>query len=376
MGSSEWGMFGGADFATPGDIYNAMPPRIVFGAGAVADVADEVVRLGARRALVVCTPGRNEMAHRVAERLGSLCAGVYPEAVSQVPIELARTARAHAGAHGIDCLVAVGGGAAVGLAKAVALETGCPCIDIPTTYSGSEMTGFCGITIDGVKRMHTSLRMLARTVVYDPELTLSLPAQVSAESAMNAMAHCVEALYVPTASPIIAMAALEGIRVLGDSVPRVMRDPTDLQARRGALYGAYLGGAALTGGFALHHGVAHVLGASYGIPHASSHSIALPYVTAFNEPARPAVMAKVAQALGAETAAGGIYDFARSVGAPVCLADHGMAGGDIERCTELVIETDNGLNPRPVDAQGVRSILEAALAGERPRAEAFAAGFS
>lgn len=368
---SEW--FGGADFTTPGDIYNAMPPRIVFGAGAAARMGEEVARLGARRALVVCTPGRNEMAHRVAERLGGLCAGVYPEAISQVPIELAKTARAHIVQHEIDCLIAVGGGAAIGLAKAAALETGSPCIALPTTYSGSEMTGFCGITIDGVKRMHTSLRMLARTVVYDPELTLSLPAQVSAESAMNAMAHCIEALYVPTASPVIAMAALEGIRALRDGLPRLMRSPSDLEARRVALYGAYLGGAALTGGFALHHGVAHVLGASYGIPHATSHSVALPYVTAFNETACPAVMDKVAQALGADTAAGGIYDFARSVGAPIRLADHGMTRGDIERCTELVIETDNGLNPRPVHAQGVRLILEAALSGERPQAQAFAA---
>ncbi|MFC4296549.1 maleylacetate reductase [Castellaniella hirudinis] len=368
---NEWS--GGADFTTPGDIYNAMPPRIVFGAGAAARVAEEVARLNAGRALVVCTPGRNEMAHRVADRLGGLCVGVYPKAVSQVPIELARAARAYVTECGIDCLIAVGGGAAIGLAKAVALETDCSYIAVPSTYSGSEMTGFCGITIDGVKRMHTSLRMLARTVIYDPELTLGLPVQVSAESAMNAMAHCIEALYVRTASPVIAMAALEGIRALSEGVPRVMRDPADLQARREALYGAYLGGAALTGGFALHHGVAHVLGASYGIPHATSHSVALPYVTAFNESACPAIMSRVARSLGAETASGGLYDFARSVGAPVCLADQGMTQGDVERCTELVIETDNGLNPRPVDAQGVRLILEAALSGRRPQARMFAA---
>jgi len=354
-------------FATPGGVYNATPPRIVFGAGAAAGVAGEVARLQARRALVLCTPGRNELAQRVADSLGDACAGVYPRAVSQVPIELAREGRAHVAEHGIDCLVAVGGGAAIGLAKGIALETATPYISLPTTYSGSEMTAFCGITIDGVKRMHTSLNMLARTVVYDPGLTLSLPAHVSAESAMNAMAHCVEALYVPTASPVIAFAAMEGIRVLGASLPRVMRDPQDLQARAEALYGAYLGGAALTGGFALHHGVAHVLGGTYGVPHATSHSISLPYVTAYNEAARPGLMARVAQALGADTAAGGIHDFARSIGAAVRLAEHGVDEGDIERCTELVIETDNGLNPRPVTAQGVRSILRAALAGERPR---------
>jgi maleylacetate reductase len=378
MGSLEKGRVGGADFATPdfatpGDIYNAVPPRVVFGAGAASGAADEVRRLGAKRALVVCTPGRNEMAHRIAESLSGLCAGVYPEAISQVPIELVRRGRAYTREHDIDCLLAVGGGAAIGLVKAIALETDSFRIAIPTTYAGSEMTGFCGITIDGVKRMHTSLRMLAHTVLYDPELTLSLPAHVSAESAMNALAHCIEALYVPTASPIIALAALEGVRALGQSLPGVMRDPSDMRARRGALYGAYLGGAALTGGFALHHGLAHVLGASYGIPHATAHSISLPYVTAFNESACPETMARIADALGAETAAGGVYDFAQSVGAALCLAEHGMTSADIERCTDLVIETDNGLNPRPVQARGVRAILEAALAGERPRPHAFAA---
>lgn len=353
-------------FVTPGDVYNATPPRIVFGVGASGQIAQEIGRLNASRALVVCTPGRNDMADRLAASLGKACFGVYPHAVSQVPIELARTARAYTLEHDIDCIVAVGGGAAIGLAKAIALETCCPYISVPTTYSGSEMTAFCGITIDGVKRMHSSLNMLARTVVYDPELTLGLPVHVSAESAMNAMAHCMEGLYVATASPIIAMAALEGIRVLSNSMPKIMKAPRDLHQRSQALYGAYLGGAALSGGFALHHGVAHVLGATYGIPHATSHSISLPYVTAYNGQALPTLMASVASALGAEDAAAGVYDFATSIGAAVNLSQHGMTTQDVDRCTELVIETDNGLNPRVVDTEGVRSILEAALAGRRP----------
>ena len=173
-------------FSTPGDVYNAVPPRVVFGVGASERIAEEVDRLGARRALVVSTPGRSGMAERVVNQLGARCIGLLPEAISQVPIELARRGQARAKEMGADCLVSVGGGASIGLGKGIALDLAVPVIAVPTTYSGSEMTGFCGITIDGVKRMHKSLRMLASTVVYDPVLSVSLPLDASAASAMNA----------------------------------------------------------------------------------------------------------------------------------------------------------------------------------------------
>jgi maleylacetate reductase len=237
---------------------------------------------------------------------------------------------------------------------------------VPTTYSGSEMTGFCGITIDGIKRMHTSLDMLARTVVYDPELTMTLPVDVSAASAMNALAHCIEALYVPSASPIHRLAALEGVKALAAGLPALIDNPGGLAARARALYGAYMAGAALTGGHALHHGLAHVLGATYGVPHATSHSVALAYVTAFNEDAAPKAMAAVAAAFGTASAAAGIYDFAARIGAPLRLAEHGVGEADVERCAAIVVETDNGLNPKPVTEAAVRGILRAALAGGRP----------
>jgi maleylacetate reductase len=353
-------------FETPGEVYNATPPRIVFGTGASARVADEVERLGCTRVLVLSTPGRAQMAERVAGLLASRCAGIVAKAVSQVPIELAREARAQAASLGIDCLVTIGGGAATGLGKAVALESGIPLVAIPTTYSGSEMTGFCGITIEGVKRMHVSLNMLPRTVIYDPALMTELSPQTTASSAMNALAHCVEALYVPTASPIIRAAATEAMEVIARSVPALLANPRDLGARSEALYAAYLAGAALTGGFALQHGLAHVLGATFGIPHGASHALALPYVTAFNAPAAPEAMARIADAFGADDAAGAIYDFAVSVGAPVCLGDFGMTPADLRRCAEIVIETDNALNPRALDLAGVGGILADALRGRRP----------
>jgi alcohol dehydrogenase class IV len=355
-------------FSIPGDVYNASPPRIVFGPGSLAGIVNELIQLSVKRALVISTPGRQEMAAGLAERLGDIAIGFYPKAISQVPIELVEAGHKDAVALGPDCLVAIGGGAAIGLGKGIALHSGLPLVAIPSTYSGSEMTGFCGITIAGVKRMHTSLSMLPRMIIYDSDLTLSLPPQVSADSAMNAMAHCVEALYVKTASPIIALAALEGIRVLSESLPRLTKAPNDPVARADALYGAYLGGAALTGGFALHHGVAHVLGATYGLPHAISHSVALPYVTEYNTDAVPEVMQKIADILGATSAAAGIYDFARSIGSPVRLADYNVTRTDLRQCAEIVLETDNGLNPKEVTRHGVLGILEAAYSGRRPAA--------
>lgn len=347
-------------------VHNAVPHRVVFGAGSAATVAAEVGRLGASRPLVVATRGRAAMARAVADRLGSGCAGVLATAVPQVPIELARAARQQARAAEADCLVSVGGGAAIGLGKAIALETALPMVAVPTTYSGSEMTGFCGITIDGVKRLHQSLSMLARTVIYDPELSRSLPSATSAASAMNALAHCVESVYVPTSSPILAAAGVEGARVIAAALPRVMAQPDDLNARAELLYGSYLGGAALASGLALQHGLAHVLGGSYGVEHGLSHAVVLPHVTAYNARFAPEPLARIAQALGVAHAGAGIFDLLAGTGLPTSLTALGLSRGQIETIVRLTIETDHGNNPGPVDPAGLRSILDAAFEGCRP----------
>ncbi|MGF7175059.1 maleylacetate reductase [Azospirillum doebereinerae] len=355
-------------FSTPGDVYNAVPSRVVFGAGAADRIDEEVERLGARRALVVSTPGRGAMARRVVERLGERCVGLLPEAISQVPIELARKGQARAAEMGADCLVSVGGGASIGLGKAIALELALPVIAVPTTYSGSEMTGFCGITIDGVKRMHQSLRMLAGTVVYDPALSVGLPLDVSAASAMNALAHCVDVVYVPTVSPVIVQAAMEGARAILDALPRVARRPDDLEARGDLLYGAHLAGAALSGGFALQHGVAHVLGGTYGVSHGLSHALVLPHVAAYNARFAPEAMGRLAAAMNVTDVGGAIFDLMETVGLPTRLADVGFSRDSIEEAARITVETDNGNNPGPVTMEAVRGILDAALEGRRPAA--------
>jgi maleylacetate reductase len=353
-------------FATPGGVYNATPSRIVFAEGAINGIADEVVRLGARRALVVTTPGRSGLGDRVASLLGDRCAGLWPEAVSQVPIELARRGRQAARDVGADCIVSVGGGAAVGLGKGISLELGLPIIAIPTTYSGSEVTGFCGITIDGVKRMHTSLNMLASTVIYDPELTLGLPADISAASAMNALAHCVDAIYVPTVDPVTVLAAIEGARVIAHAAPRVIARPDDIHARSELLYGAYLGGVALTGGFALQHGLAHVLGGSFNIAHGLSHTLVLPYVAHYNSAFAPVPLRQLADAIGAPSLGAGIHDLARSLNIRMGLTDTGLDPSALDTAARITVETDDGYNPGPVTVEVVRGILDAAWNGERP----------
>jgi maleylacetate reductase len=352
------------NFQIPGDIYNATPARIVFGPGSVAGIADEVTRLGAERALIISTPGRVRLAEKVLALVGDLGIGILDEAVSQVPIELARRGREKA--QGADCLISVGGGAATGLSKGIALELGMPIINIPTTYSGSEMTGFCGITIDGVKRMHTSRNMLASTVVYDAELTTGLPESVSASSAMNALAHCIDALYLPTLSPLIAPAAVEGAEVIARTLPEVLADPSRLESRNELLYGAYLAGAALTGGFALQHGVAHALGGSFGVEHGLAHAIVLPHVTAYLE--RHVDLGPIAESFKTDHLGSAVHDLLTTSGLPTSLADVGLTEADLDRATAIILETegDSAVSPVPVTEAAVADILRNAYTGRRP----------
>ncbi len=357
-------------FRTPGGVYNATPSRIVFGLGSISGLADEVRRLGATRALVVSTAGRVELARDALSILGPLGVGLHPEAISQVPMELAERGRARTRELDADCLVTIGGGAATGLGKGIALELGIPIVAVPTTYCGSEMTGFCGITISGVKRMHTSLNMLPSTVIYDAELSKSLPAAVSASSAFNALAHCVDSIYLPTISPLLRHAAVEGAATVAEFLPRVLDEPSDVESRQQMHYGAFLAGASLTGGFSLQHTVAHVLGGSFGIQHGLAHAIVLPHVTAYLQTYVGEALRPIADALLTDDLPGAIFDLLAATGIPTSLAADGMTRDDLARAVEIVIETrsegvDSGL---PVTAEAVSRILDDAFAGLRPPA--------
>ncbi len=347
-------------------VHDALPGRVVFGAGSRARLADEVTRLGAERALLVSTPGHRRLAEDAAERLGARAAGIWDRARMHAPIENAEAARAEARRVGADACVALGGGTPIGLAKAIALELGLPIVAVPTTYAGSEMTPVLGITEGGVKRTRRDLRMLPRTVIYDPELTFSLPAAVSGPSGMNAIAHCVEALYATDANPLTSLIAEEGIRALAKSLPAVVREPANLEARADALYGAWLGGAALAAvGMALHHKLCHVLGGSFDLPHAEVHTIVLPHATAYNRTGAPAAMARIARALSAEDAAQGLFDLAAALGARQSLAEIGLREEDLDRAANLAVESPYP-NPTPLTREDIRALLDDAYHGRRP----------
>jgi alcohol dehydrogenase class IV len=346
--------------------YEQLPGRVVFGAGSLDRLPDEVARLGATRAIVLATPEQEGIARDVARRLKDRSAGVFAQAVMHVPIETARAARDEARRLDADCAVAVGGGSTIGLGKAIALDSGLPIIAVPTTYAGSEMTPIYGLTEGGLKKTGRDRRVLPRTVIYDATLTLSLPAGLSATSGMNAIAHCVEALYAVDANPIVSMWAEEGIRALGAALPAVVARPDDLVARSTAQYGAWLAGASLGAvGMALHHKLCHTLGGTFNLPHAETHTVVLPHATAYNRAAAPEAMARVARALGCADAAQGLHDLARRLGAPLALRDLGVGETDLDRAAEIATREPYP-NPRPVERAAIRRLLQDAWAGTPP----------
>jgi len=347
-------------------VYTAQPSRVVFGAGSIQHLAREIDALGAKRALVLCTPEQTAAADRVAAMLGARAAGIFAKAVMHVPIETAREARAEANRLGADCAVAIGGGSTTGLGKAIALDSGLPIVAIPTTYAGSEMTSIYGLTEAGLKKTGRDARVLPRTVIYDPELTLTLPLGMTVTSGLNAIAHAAEGLYAPDGNPITALMAEEGIRATASALPRLANDARDLDARGDALYGAWLCGSVLGNvGMALHHKLCHTLGGSFNLPHAETHTIVLPHALAYNAEAAPQAMVRIAKALGGSSAAQAVYDLARDNGAPVALRDIGMKESDLDLACEHALKNQYP-NPRPLERAAIRSLLQDAWEGARP----------
>jgi maleylacetate reductase len=351
--------------------YQALPMRVVFGAGSLAQLPDEVAALGLTRVLVLCSPEQEDTGRAVAAALGERAAGVLPEARMHVPIEVARRARDRAAELGADGCVAVGGGSAIGLGKAIALEHELPVIAIPTTYAGSEMTPVWGLTEGGQKRTGRDVRVLPRSVLYDAELTLTLPAGMSVASGLNAVAHAVEGLYAPDATPIISLMAEEGTRALAAALPRIVADGGDLEARAEAQYGAWLCGAVLAATtMSLHHKLCHTLGGTLDLPHAQTHTVVLPHALAYNQPAAPDAVAALARALGGTSdPARELWELAGRLDAPRSLAELGMQEADIPGIAELAVAEGGGSsyrNPRPVTRDGVEALLRAAWAGDAP----------
>jgi maleylacetate reductase len=334
------------------------PQRVVFAVGALARVGEEAEWLGLARALVVGTPGSGaRLGQKVVEILGARATGLHAEAVIHVPKAVAEAGLSAARAAKADGLVAAGGGSAIGLAKAIARETDLPIIAIPTTYSGSEATSIFGITDGARKVTGRDVKVMPRTIIYDPALTLGLPAAVSAASGMNAIAHCVESFWADGRTPVTLALANEALRRFSKNLPAVVTDGTDRDARAECLVAGWLSGTVLSVSNGLQHKLAHVLG-GLGLPHAEAHAIILPHVTRFNLAAAPEAKARLAEALSDDPAAG-LADMLKQFPIPQRLRDIGFEAGKIDFAAgEIAAQAIK--SPRPVSADDVRELLQTA----------------
>jgi maleylacetate reductase len=344
-------------------IYQGLPSRVIFGRGTSGKLAEEAERLGLQRLLILSTPEQTTLAERVRGLLGARAAGIFSGATMHTPVEVTERALEVAGALGVDGVVAVGGGSTTGLGKAIALRTDLPQIVLPTTYAGSEMTPILGETQGGRKTTQRGPRIQPEVVVYDVDLTLTLPPTLSALSALNAVAHAVEALYAPDGNPIVSLMAEEGVRAVFDALPDVLREPGNADTRGELLYGAWLCACCLgASSMGLHHKLCHTLGGLFDLPHAQTHAIVLPYALAFNAPAVPQAMERLGRATRSDDALAALMQLERQCNIPLALRDIGMPQDGVARAVEEAMANPYN-NPRPVDAEGLRALLERAWAG-------------
>lgn len=340
--------------------------RVLFGAGLRKQLKDEVVNLGCSRALILSTPPQSSSALDIAEELNGLSAGVFSKAAMHTPTAVTEEAVQHAVEVNADCVVAVGGGSTTGLGKAIALRTDLPQIVIPTTYAGSEATPILGQTEDGLKTTLSDPKVLPEVILYDPELVVTLPVGMTVTSALNAMAHAVEALYARDRDEESTKLAISGLTSFAGALPEVLAQPESISAREETLRGAWACGAVLGRvGMALHHKLCHTLGGTFDLPHAETHAIVLPHAAHFNAQAVPELLAPVSELLDDSLPGQAIWKFAKDMGAPMALKDLGVTESDLDRATEIALAKPYW-NPREITADGIRTLLQNAWAGVAP----------
>jgi alcohol dehydrogenase class IV len=345
--------------------YHSDPVRIVFGAGAIGALCAEAEFHNMSRLLLLCSKSRADFARRVTAAVADRCVGLCDAAGPNMPREAFERIVGDIKRLDADGFIVVGGGSPIGLAKAAAAATKIPYIAIVTTYSGSEMSARWYIGVADDRRTGGGRAALPATAIYDPELTLDLPARVSAASGMNAMAHAVESLYGVDTNPVVATMAEEAIRLLGGSLPRVVQNPRDLGARTDALYGAWLA-ANFRAAVGLEHAIAQRVRQWFNLDHARTHAIAVPYAIGFNAGAAPQAMARIKRALGVPDAARGLYDLNVRLGLPTGLKDLGMREDDIGKAVE-VVSAVKITHPKPVSKADLTNVITQAYAGAPPR---------
>jgi maleylacetate reductase len=348
-------------------VYDPLPVRVVFGAGAARDrLPGELAGLKARRVLLCVTEREEQAARELVAPFDEHIAGIFRGVRQHVPVGVAEAARRLAAECRADAVLAIGGGSTTGTAKAVALTTGLPVVAVPTTYAGSEVTPVWGLTEGNRKRTGRDLRVLPKVVVYDPELTIGLPPALSGVSGLNALAHCVEAFWAAGANPVSSLMAEDGARALAAGLPRVVADPGDIAARADTLYGAWLAGSAFAvAGSGLHHKICHVLGGAFDLPHAETHAVVLPHVLALFAADAPEVEARLAVAFGMPPghAVAALVQLARVVGAPAGLREIGLSEHQVPEAIRLVCDALPAAGPRAVIPDDIAAVLSAAWYG-------------
>jgi maleylacetate reductase len=344
--------------------YQSDPVRIVFGTGAIAALRAEADFHKMPRLMVLCSKSRSEFARGVTAAIADRTVGFCDVAAPNMPRQAFERIVDDIKRLKADGFIVVGGGSPIGLAKAAAAATKIPYIAIVTTYSGSEMAARWYVGLADNRVSGDDRAALPATAIYDPELTLDLPARISAASGMNAMAHAVESLYGSDTNPVVQTMAEEAVRKLGSSLPRVAQNPRDLAARTDALYGAWLA-ANFRAAVGLEHAVAQRVRQWFNLDHAHTHAVATPYAIGFNSAAAPEAMARIKRALGVGDAARGLYDLNVRLGLPTGLKGLGMREDDLAKAVEIVAAVKI-THPRSVSKADLTDVIRQAYAGEPP----------
>ncbi|WP_432969036.1 maleylacetate reductase [Dactylosporangium sp. CA-233914] len=336
-------------------VYETLPCRVVTGPGARREIPGEVERLGARRVLLVATGSARAAADELAAALGARCAARFDRPAVHTPVEVTAEAFAAARTAGTDAVVAIGGGSAVGLAKALAARSGMPQLAVPTTYAGSEVTPVLGETERGVKTTRRDPALAPGTVVYDPELTVSMPPGLTRASALNALAHAVEALWASDATAVTDALATESATLILATLPEVLAEPGALPARTRLQQAAWLAGLCLAQTrMGLHHQLAHVLGGAFGLPHAALHALLLPHVLAFNLPFAEPAAARLTRIAGPDPAAA-----VAALAPPTRLRDLGVPHSGLREVAERIVAAPYA-NPRRFALDDLLGLLDGA----------------